>query len=597
MNRRGFALESTLVVLVLLTVLIGAAVTSAVMTQRTSGVDYRGSRVAYAAEAGADHIMSQLEVAMNDGLVTDPELAALTAPVIPGFTFPAITAVRSGAPVPRTITSGSYAGLVGLNQQIDITVEARDPLTNRARDVVSVNAQSIPLFQFGVFYEGDLEIHNGPQLDFAGWVHSNSNIYLSPGGGPTNFHSLITTPDSLFLMRKAAAISDPNVFIDDASAVAHQLTFDSRSSGSDAQFVLNSDNDFDGRVMTAASGVNPLQLPLPVGMPPIEMINPRNAGDNAQVQAVKFAWKATWNMTVDLTAMTVNVCAAITTLPAAHPVPTPAECLIGPLGAPIVRGIPNAFWDGRENIGVDLFEVNVAELQAWVNVSPVARDASIIYISFVNPILGSGLTDYPAVRLINGANLSFPMSIATDRPLYIKGDFNTGVWRPASFLADAIVILSNNWDDAAAAHLVGARDPLVDVLNPGTTNATPTAVWAAIAAGHSATPCDVNRIAPACAPTAPPPFTGGGYPNYGGGLENFPRFLENWGGVTFTYRGSLVSLFDSQYANRRRWAWTGYYSPPVRDWQFDTRFRDPANLPPGTPTVGSVVQTAFRPVY
>ena len=62
-------------------------------------------------------------------------------------------------------------------------------------------------------------------------------------------------------------------------------------------------------------------------------------------------------------------------------------------------------------------------------------------------------------------------------------------------------------------------------------------VFAAIAAGHSATPCDVNRVAPACVPTAPPPFTGGAYPNYGGGLENFPRFLENWGGVTMTYRG------------------------------------------------------------
>jgi len=104
-------------------------------------------------------------------------------------------------------------------------------------------------------------------------------------------------------------------------------------------------------------------------------------------------------------------------------------------------------------------------------------------------------------------------------------------------------------------------------------------------------------VAPACAPTAPPPFTGGAYPNYGGGLENFPRFLENWGGVTMTYRGSLVSLFQSDYAKRRRWSWQNYYSPPARDWQFDLRFQDPNNLPPGTPTVGSVVQTAFRPVY
>jgi len=38
-------------------------------------------------------------------------------------------------------------------------------------------------------------------------------------------------------------------------------------------------------------------------------------------------------------------------------------------------------------------------------------------------------------------------------------------------------------------------------------------------------------------------------------------------------------------------------SPPVRNWAFDPRFQDPANLPPGTPVVGSVVQTAYRPVY
>ncbi len=44
--------------------------------------------------------------------------------------------------------------------------------------------------------------------------------------------------------------------------------------------------------------------------------------------------------------------------------------------------------------------------------------------------------------------------------------------------------------------------------------------------------------------------------------------------------------------------WNGdYYSPPSRDWIFDTRFEDWQNLPPGTPTVGNVIHTAFRPVY
>lgn len=63
------------------------------------------------------------------------------------------------------------------------------------------------------------------------------------------------------------------------------------------------------------------------------------------------------------------------------------------------------------------------------------------------------------------------------------------------------------------------------------------------------------------------------------------------------YRGSLVSLFQSRYAARRRWNWATYYQAPARDWAFDLRFRDPNNLPPGTPVVGSVVQTSFRPVF
>ena len=591
-NRRGFALESTIVVMVLLTVLIGAAVTSAVMTQRTAGVDYRGSRVSYATEAGADNVMAQLEVAMVDGIVTPAELAALTPPVVPGFTYTAISAV-AGAAAPRTITSGPYAGLIGLNQPIDITVEARDPLQNRARDIVTVNAQSIPLFQFGVFYEEDLEIHNGPQLDFAGWIHTNGNLYLTPGGGPTNFHSLITTPDSVFEMRKASNAVSTNIFIDDAFGVAHQLLFDSRNPGAGG-FVAASQAAFSGRLMTGESGVTPLRLPLPTGMPPIEMVKPRNGGDTPQVQSVKFAWKATWHMTIDMNLL-ATPCNAITTL-GAHPVPTNAECTAGFLGlGPMVRGIPNAFQEGRENIGADVFEINVADLQAWVNVSPVARDASIIYVTFVNVDPLNTLKDYPVLRLVNGSALLRPISIATDRPLYIWNNFNTVGWQPASFLADAITFQSSAWTDAAHPWNA-AWNPNVDQAFP-ITNANPMTVFAAIAAGHSATPCDVNRVAPACAPTAPPPFTGGAYPNYGGGLENFPRFLENWGGVTMTYRGSLVSLFQSGYAKRRRWSWQNYYSPPTRDWQFDLRFQDPNNLPPGTPTVGSVVQTAFRPVY
>ncbi len=571
--------------LILVSVLVAASVASYVMIQKSGSVDYRGTRVSYAAEAGADAVISQLAQNMTDGIISSADIASITLPTLSGFTFNTPTVTTVGAPLPRTITNGPFSGLMGLNQRIDIGITATDGLGNRGQVVVTANAQSIPLFQFGVFYDEDLEIHNGQNMDFAGWVHSNSNIYLTPGGSAvTSFHDLITTPDSLFWQRKAYSERNANVRIDNASAVAQTLNFDSRSNPGQS-FVTASNSLFNGRVMTGVSGVQPLRLPLPVGMPPIELIRPRNGADDADTRAVKFAWKATAHITVDLAQLAnVNTCAGLTII--GSPLPTGASCAM-------FTGIPQAFWDGRENIGADVFQIDVGALQTWAAGS-AARDYSIIYVTFTNTSATTNTRDYPVVRIRNGATLRKPITISTDRPLYLWGDYNTVGWYPASFIADAIIFQSSAWTDAAHP-LTGhtAAGGGTDWLNPPQNTANNMTVYAAIAAGHSATPCDWQR---ACTPSAPPPLVGS-TSNYGGGLENFPRFLENFSGRTVTYRGSLVSLFQSQYANRRRWSWTSYYGVPTRDWRFDLRFRDPNNLPPGTPVVGSVVQTSFRPVF
>jgi hypothetical protein len=36
----------------------------------------------------------------------------------------------------------------------------------------------VPIFQFGIFYDDDLEFHPGPRFDFGGRVHANGNLYL-----------------------------------------------------------------------------------------------------------------------------------------------------------------------------------------------------------------------------------------------------------------------------------------------------------------------------------------------------------------------------------------------------------------------------------
>ncbi len=472
--------------------------------------------------------------------------------------------------------------MIGLNQQIDIGINATDPANNRASVVVTANAQSIPLFQFGVFYDGDLEIHNGPNLDFAGWVHTNSNLYLNSGTSQ-RFLDLITTPDSIFWQRKNTSARNNNTHIADASGTVQTLNFDSRSNPGQS-FVAASNALFNGRVMTGVSGVQPLRLPLPIGMPPIALIEQRNMADDADTRAVKFAWKATAHITVDLAQLNnVNTCAGLTMV--GSPLPTGADCAL------IFAGDDEAFWDGRENIGADAFTINMAALQLWAN-GNVARDYSIVYITFTNVNAGNLNRDYPVVRIQNGATLLWPVTVSTDRPMYIQGNFNTVGWQPASFISDAITFLSPIWLDAD--HPVGTHTPTVDYTTPPRPNVNTTmSVFAAIAAGHSATPCDWQR--PSCVAPALPPATSS--TSYGGGLENFPRFLENWGSDDMIYRGSLVSLFESRYAARKRWAWITYYNAPDRDWAFDLRFRDPNNLPPGTPVVGSVIQTSFRPVF
>lgn len=565
-NRRGFALEASLVLLVLIAALIGAAVLGSIMVQRSAGVDYRGSRVNYAAEAAADNAMAQLETAMSDGIITSAELAALTPPTLTGFTITTSGALNGG-PVPQTITSGPYTGLIGINQRIDISVSAVDALKNRSDAVVGVNAQSIPLFQFGVFYEGDLEIHNGPPMTFAGWVHTNRNLYLS--ASPTFYQDIITSAKQVIHDKKWGNQILGPVNINNASGVPVALSFDSRTAG--AGFGAASLLSFDGRLMDSTMGVAPLSLPLPTGMPAIQLIMPRQnpAIDSAPIRAVKMAWKADYHIVVDLNLLATPCAAgAMTVLPRAA-VPNPAECAV------IFQGRPDAFLDGREAVSPDLLDINVGELMNWINVNPATRSTSIMYITFINPGPLGGPRDFPAVRLYNARILTQPWTIATDRPVYVWKNYNDIGWQPSAIMGDAVTFLSNDWVDANHTNW------------PSIPNVNPMWVYAAIAAGHSSTPCDwFNAGCP------------GG--SYGGGLENFPRFLENWGGVggrQMSYRGSLVSLFDAQYAALRLWNWRPYYQPPNRDWQFDTRFRNPAQLPPGTPTAGNVAQIAFRPVY
>jgi hypothetical protein len=241
--------------------------------------------------------------------------------------------------------------------------------------------------------------------------------------------------------------------------------------------------------------------------------------------------------------------------------------------------ISNSFWDGRESKTVQPVDINVGTLAAWsqnnnsLRSSLIGSNLTSVYVLDTRTAATVPGTSLAAVRVVNGATLpANGLTVATGRPLYVLGDFNsdtvnrgttnTSATLPASLVADAITILSDGWVDG--------NNTSTSSLN----TALPTTVNAALLTGVVET--TLNQ--------------------YSGGMENFPRFLEHWTAIPFTYNGSMVKMFPSLYATN---VWNGinyanhYYDPPVRKWAFDFNFRDPNKLPPLTPSVLKVNRTQW----
>jgi hypothetical protein len=84
-----------------------------------------------------------------------------------------------------------------------------------------------------------------------------------------------------------------------------------------------------------------------------------------------------------------------------------------------------------------------------------------------------------------------------------------------------------------------------------------------------------------------------------GGMHNFLRYLEDrsdqGNGATVNYVGSMITMYNSQYATGIFKCCNAVYNPPgTRNYFFDTQFLNPNNLPPGTPAFQDVVSLSYH---
>ena len=171
---------------------------------RAGNNDVENSLAYRGAEGAIENMTSSLAAAFQN--IQSPQASDITnlssqAPVIPGITFPA----GGYTLTPRTnpdgslktsyglISSGSNQGLYAQLLPIDLAVTAQRPLGEQVRMMRTVEIALIPVFQFGVFSDSDLGFFSSPQLDFAGRVHTNGDLYLGVSGTATlTFHDKLT---------------------------------------------------------------------------------------------------------------------------------------------------------------------------------------------------------------------------------------------------------------------------------------------------------------------------------------------------------------------------------------------------------------------
>lgn len=189
-----------------------------------------------------------------------------------------------------------------------------------------------------------------------------------------------------------------------------------------------------------------------------------------------------------------------------------------------------------------------------------------------------------ALKLVNGTlgNIVAPgLTIVSENPVYLQGDWNAsvaaGFGNPhvaTAILADAVTLLSNNWNDINSFTSPYATAGRVRSAN--------TFYRVAIIAGKG--------------PSFPQPAGGWAATDFGtdGGAHNFLRMLEQGG--TVTYSGSIATFYYNRQATGTYKCCATVYGAPTRTFSFDTDFLDPTLLPPQTPVFRDVNTLGFSQI-
>ena len=521
---------------------------------------------------GASQILLRDLIEMSRSLgrfPTDTELATIPAPSFNYVTLSQFTATADGPMVASSMATGLYIGLSAEIQPFVILATAESPGPPASSATVEIQGEfaSIPIFQFGILYEGDLDVHPGPVMQIGGRVHTNSNLFVDPSS-EVSFASTVTANGGIYNTREYGVTVGGAVLIADATGTNQAMAgLDSTAPDWSSEAIAR----WDGRVRSGDIGGDRLDLVIEDPSNPRLVIGAGRSSDTAADQAAKIWYDAGLRIVngrgYDNAGNLVS--------------------LVDPQTSESALRY-SVLYDWREQKHMLIVEVDVDKLGR----APGYPANGVIYAGAFEPAAdmpawtggggGVGPTEWEtylppwttnttefAFKLRHGAQLDSSLTVVTENPMYMHGDFNTINKRPAADMADAVTMLSNRWGDIDGD---GNFDSDLDysLLDVSSRTAWDTTMNAAFMTGN----VDAGI-------------------NYNGGVENLPRLMERWSNVRLTLLGSLAALWESQYADGS-FGNGNVYNAAIRDWYFDTDFLDLNKLPPSAPRIYKISVTAWE---
>jgi hypothetical protein len=591
-KRQGSALVATMITVVVVTALVGVTfvATNAASRMSARAKDYIG--VQRAAEAAVEYgygIWKRRIFVSNGAISSDAANASLTGPTLDGFSYASaadngplkISATDEyGAPLADTTKTPTrvavslldYPGWRGFASSYLVSAKVTAPGNLASQEVAGVRRRfqyvEVPLFQMMFFFQDSLEFYKPANMIVGGLIHTNADFYASQQAGLT-FTGNVSYVGSYT----------------DNKIPPFASTWAGWSGDQPPTFPNGKANQ-----VTQVAAANPMGVALSETFNTTDA-NPNNDGyreiieipdpaypDPDEIASRRMYNKAGIVLTIDGTTATA----------------TSQNGVFVPPGQ--LAQIQSAFtgktviYDQREGKNVDVANIDVSKLTTVFNTGGLAGFNGVLYIVDKTKVVPAtpatkttpanpGSPNPKTIRLQKGGVLpNDGLTIASQNPVYIQGDYNTGTTtsptavpanktgnpsntdsptvpgytrKPSAVMGDAVMFLSNAWVDSNSDDTLSNR------------SASNTTYNTAVMGGFT--------------PSGYKPESGSQYGYSGGGI-NYPRFLETWSGNACTYYGSMVELFPSKTFTGQ-WDTANIYYPPNRRWNFDSNFSTKA--PPG----------------